>query len=162
MLAISLYNPWAWFVAKGYKKIETRSWQPPGRLVLAGERIAIHAAKSWTRQIRDACRLRGIHEHLPAAVLDDLYKGPELLGNGFLLATCKIVAVLETGRICVGPHALGQSPSMVISQQEAALGDYTPGRFAWVLDDVRELKPWVPCSGRQGFFNVRFQQAGES
>ena len=43
MMAISLWEPWAWLVVHGHKPIETRTWCPPYRL--AGKRIAIHAAK---------------------------------------------------------------------------------------------------------------------
>jgi hypothetical protein len=43
MRAISLWQPWASFIAIGVKPYETRSWSPPSRLI--GQRIAIHAAK---------------------------------------------------------------------------------------------------------------------
>lgn len=43
MPAISLWQPWASFIAIGLKPYETRHWRPPSRLV--GQRIAIHAAK---------------------------------------------------------------------------------------------------------------------
>jgi len=41
--AISLWQPWASFIAIGVKPYETRHWTPPRRFV--GQRIAIHAAK---------------------------------------------------------------------------------------------------------------------
>lgn len=41
--AISLWQPWASFVAIGVKPYETRHWRAPSRLI--GQRIAIHAAK---------------------------------------------------------------------------------------------------------------------
>jgi hypothetical protein len=41
--AISLWQPWASFIAIGVKKYETRHWAAPSRLI--GKRIAIHAAK---------------------------------------------------------------------------------------------------------------------
>lgn len=45
MRAISLWQPWAQWVALEWKKIETRRH---GRFAcLAGERIGIHAAKKW-------------------------------------------------------------------------------------------------------------------
>lgn len=43
MPAISLWQPWASFIAIGVKRYETRHWRPPSRLF--GQRIAIHAAK---------------------------------------------------------------------------------------------------------------------
>jgi activating signal cointegrator 1 len=41
--AISLWQPWASFIAIGVKPYETRHWRAPARFV--GLRIAIHAAK---------------------------------------------------------------------------------------------------------------------
>jgi hypothetical protein len=41
--AISLWQPWASFVAIGLKPYETRHWRAPARFI--GQRIAIHAAK---------------------------------------------------------------------------------------------------------------------
>lgn len=35
-----------------------------------------------------------------------------------------------------------------------AMGDYTPGRFGWVFENIRPLKAPVLFKGKQGFFNV--------
>jgi activating signal cointegrator 1 len=43
ILAISLWQPWASFIAIGVKPYETRHWVPNRRVI--GQRIAIHAAK---------------------------------------------------------------------------------------------------------------------
>jgi hypothetical protein len=43
MPAISLWQPWASFIAIGVKPYETRHWRAPSRFI--GLRIAIHAAK---------------------------------------------------------------------------------------------------------------------
>lgn len=37
-------------------------------------------------------------------------------------------------------------------EHEAALGDYTPGRWAWLLDEVEALDPPPPARGRQGLW----------
>jgi hypothetical protein len=31
-------------------------------------------------------------------------------------------------------------------------GDFTPGRFAWLLDNIQRLDPPIPARGRQGFW----------
>jgi hypothetical protein len=31
-------------------------------------------------------------------------------------------------------------------------GDFTPGRFGWVLDDIERLDPSIPATGRQGLW----------
>src|SRR5665213_1508383 len=43
MPAISLWQPWASFIAIGVKPYETRHWRAPSRFI--GRRILIHAAK---------------------------------------------------------------------------------------------------------------------
>jgi len=43
MPAISLWQPWASFIAIGVKPYETRHWRAPSRMI--GTRIVIHAAK---------------------------------------------------------------------------------------------------------------------
>jgi len=42
MKALSIRQPWAWLIAKGYKDIENRSWQTKFR-----GRIYIHASKRF-------------------------------------------------------------------------------------------------------------------
>ena len=42
MMALTIWQPWAWCVIHGGKDVENRSWAPPP--VLLGKRIAIHAA----------------------------------------------------------------------------------------------------------------------
>lgn len=37
---------------------------------------------------------------------------------------------------------------------EAHLGDYRPGRWAWLLDDVHRLAEPIECRGRQGLWTV--------
>ena len=41
-----------------------------------------------------------------------------------------------------------------LSDTERALGDYTPGRFAWELMHVRALPEPVVCRGAQGLWRV--------
>jgi hypothetical protein len=49
MWALTLWRPWAWAIALpaslGGKRIENRTWHPPARVL--GQRIAIHAGKTW-------------------------------------------------------------------------------------------------------------------
>ena len=42
----------------------------------------------------------------------------------------------------------------ILSEQEQAWGDYSDGRFAFELRDVRELRVPVPAKGALGFWNV--------
>jgi hypothetical protein len=39
-----------------------------------------------------------------------------------------------------------------ITPDELAYGDYTPGRYAWILKDVKQIDP-VPAKGHLGLWN---------
>lgn len=49
-------------------------------------------------------------------------------------------------------------PSEVVTDQ-LPLGDFTPGRWGWMLSDPRPCDP-VPCKGRQGVFELPDDVAG--
>jgi activating signal cointegrator 1 len=37
-------------------------------------------------------------------------------------------------------------------------GDFTPGRWAWLLDDIRPLPEPVPARGRQGLWTPSYEE----
>ncbi|CAG0947427.1 hypothetical protein ANRL1_04099 [Anaerolineae bacterium] len=146
MKAITLTQPWATLVAIGAKRIETRSWSTAYRGPLA-----IHAAKTFPKDARDLCR--------------DLYPGAALFSSvliaagydriaqiplGVVVATCELVAVkrIIPGYIKVLRDQMGHFNS----EQEIAFGDYTPGRYAWILADVRSLDAPIPAKGALGLW----------
>ena len=53
-------------------------------------------------------------------------------------------------------------PSNGLTWSEREMGDYSPGRFAWILKDIRPLKTPLRWKGGQSFFQVddaRIQEA---
>jgi len=44
---LTLYQPWAWAIAEGYKKIENRPWAPPPSVLANKSFIAIHAGVKY-------------------------------------------------------------------------------------------------------------------
>lgn len=136
MRVLSLWQPWASLIELGAKRVETRSWDAAS---LVGERIAIHAAKT-TKQL-SICSEEPFSEHLP---------DPERLPLGAIVCTAVVNRIRrvtdETAAALERDHP-----------REFAFGDYTPGRFAWVLRDVHSIVPPVPFRGKQGigFINDR-------
>lgn len=121
IVAITLWQPWASLVAQGDKKIETRSWSTSYR-----GPIAIHAAKrspDWS------------------TFSEDSYALPEGKDwpQGAVVAIANLVDCVE-----MTPEFIAAQ-----SQEERALGLWQPGRFAWVLENVRPLDPPVPAKGGQ-------------
>lgn len=125
MKALSLHQPWASLVAVGAKRVETRSWRTHHR-----GRVAIHAARfpgllHLAREEPFAAALRGIE-----------------LPLGVVLATARLVD-------CV-PTVCGLSRSL--TAVEHAFGDYSEGRWAWLLEDVEPLATPVPARGYPGLW----------
>lgn len=123
--AISLWQPYASAIALGYKKIETRHWSTKYR-----GPIAIHAAKrkvehGFVSKERDAGRLC---IELPF---------------GYVVAVARLFDVWPI-EVC----------SMFVDPLERSYGDYNPGRYGWLLVDIRPLRDPIPFKGGQGFFNV--------
>lgn len=131
MKALTLTQPWASLVALGHKSVETRSWTSPYRGPLA-----IHAAKGFPAIAR--------------TFYDDQFKRRAWQPNGLpwppvlgaVVAIAKLSDVITTERFLQGDNDPG----------ELELGDYTPGRYAWILDDVRPLARPIPARGMLGLW----------
>lgn len=176
MKAISLWQPWASLIACGAKPFETRHWAPPRALI--GQPIAIHAAK---RVDRDAAAfatdlMYGQHQPGGFALADKLsatMRGtPDdlmgIFGRATMPAGCIVCIVRLEAAFQLGERDDGASlPAAKIVRRLAArpmlewvnvvyddFGDYTAGRWAWLLSDVKPLRPPTPIKGAQGFFEL--------
>lgn len=151
MKAITIWQPWASLLACGGKRFETRPWATSYR-----GPIAIHAAK---KDVFDALAV------IPVPVALEMKKliGSEWkdLPTGAVIATANLVGCHKIGRIPEA-HSSTQRTGcwncnepdtwIDVTPQEASFGDWTPGRFAWELSDVKVISP-VPVSGKQGLWN---------
>ena len=139
MKAISLHQPWATAIKEEIKFCETRSWKPPARLI--GERVAIHAAKRKPSVEFQALRDKG-------------YGVSQSIPLGAVVATAKLenyclVDRHEDG----GVWASGLVPGR--GRQRFRIddyGDFSVGRYLWLLIDVEVVEPPVPARGYQGFW----------
>lgn len=139
MKALTLYEPWASLVAFGHKANETRSWKAPHSAI--GQRIAIHAAKT-----AEHCLLIGPLSKRAGWTEDEFHSHLISVGTdpyGKILA----VATLEACRRV-------EEVRDVLSDQERAFGDYSNGRFAWILRDVARLQGPLTIRGMQGLWKV--------
>jgi len=132
MKAITLWQPWASMVALGLKKVETRSWGPRHRGPLA-----IHAAKSIPMGARAMAREIARQFDLD---LDSLPRGK-------IVAVCVLDSIKPTDELV-----------NTLSTAELLAGDYTDGRWGWILKDVRKVIPFR-VKGGQSLWT--FKQAGE-
>lgn len=162
--ALSLWQPWASFVALGGKIVETRDWGTDYR-----GPIAIHAAKPtrdlpgaadlWRRAGRDVALL-------PSA------RVPPAWPLGAIVAVADLVDVFQVAREASGPpreEPLAPAPDdgvlrqlvwaedgrgLWIPEAEFVLGDLSPGRFGWQFANVRALAEPIPCRGHQKIWTL--------
>ena len=128
MKAISLWQPWASMMQMGAKRNETRSWATGHRGDLA---ICSSKRKPSREEVGD----------------DLIYMEAMTFPYGFVLCVVELCEMIPT------EHFHGATP-LKISRGEAELGNYEPGRFAWVTKNLRVLKEPVPVIGRQGIWKL--------
>jgi hypothetical protein len=96
------------------------------------ETIAIHAAKGYPKWARDFA----LQEHYIGRI-------PDRIPLSAIVATARVVDCKRTEEIAGTLNGL-----------ERHLGDYSWGRWAWVLEDVHALREPIPCAGALGFWRV--------
>lgn len=153
MKAITLTQPWATLVAIGAKQIETRSWATHYRGPLA-----IHAAAG----LGPVGGRRGLVELICASPFWETITGagycgphPRQLPLGAIVATCELRSVRPIGREQNGDATILADDMLSFTPifgNELAFGDYSPGRYAWLLADVKPLAEPIPARGALGLW----------
>lgn len=140
MKALTITQPWASLVVAGVKRIETRSWSTAYRGPLA-----IHAAKGyprWAREFADELfrdPLRGIPDDVAMQLID-----PPL---GAVIGTVTLVDVAHV-------EWIEAHESHLLAPRERELGDFSTGRFGWILADPVAHEP-TPARGALGLWEWR-------
>jgi hypothetical protein len=146
MTTLTLTQPWASMieaVALGLpgKRIETRSWSTPYRGPLA-----IHAAKGLAGMQKgvweDLCQGIPFREILleMGYVNGEGQVNPDAIPRGAIVAVADLVDVVPVEQVKPG-------------ELERSFGNYTPGRYAWLLENTRRVDPPVQAKGKQGLWN---------
>jgi hypothetical protein len=145
MLAISLWQPWASLIACRAKRFETRSWATQYRGPLA-----IHAAKRWEADQRQAAEERPIRPALEAAGI-----APGQLPLGAIVAFARLVEVSRVNEDGTLLEAIDSDVCYPTPRSpEADFGNFMPGRCAWRLQNVVRLVRPIACRGDQGLWHV--------
>lgn len=151
--AITLSQPYATLIAIGAKKIETRRWATTYRgplLIHAAAGLGPVGGKQGLYEItRD--------EPFRSPILRAGYAGYINLPLGGIVAMCEIVDCLTTRhiknvKIVRRVNSLSSDYEWLWTEQEKAFGDYTDGRYAWLLADVRPLPEPIPAKGALGLW----------
>lgn len=128
---LTLTQPWATLVAIGAKRVETRSWSTPYRGYLG-----IHAAKGFPRDAIELCFTEPFRRYLKG-------RRPSELPRGELICVARLQSVVPTRNV-----------QSWISEDERAFGDYSDGRFAWVMGapPPHALPAHIPLRGSLGLW----------
>lgn len=139
MKALTLHQPWASLIAAGIKTIETRNWAPAG---YEGP-LAIHAAKTVPRYAYDAL---ASNPELLDAVMGEMRTRLSDLPVGRIVAVCNLATVLPSER---EPGVAWGSP---VFEKNRPFGDFSPGRWLWLLEDIKPLVFPIRATGHQGLW----------
>jgi len=156
MKALTLYQPWATLVAIGAKKIETRSWKTDYRGPLA-----IHAGKN--KKYIDGknklyiCDKEPFISYLTAYSRRCQWLFGAVTPRGVILATCELVGCYEIRDFQCSSFPSDDGRWWLISPDERAFGDYTSGRFAWLLDNIHILPKPVEMKGSLGLWEWKHE-----
>jgi hypothetical protein len=138
MKAITLTQPWATLVALGVKRLETRSWKTAHRGPLA-----IHAAAGFPKECQVLCYQETFAEALLLAGIKDTGQLP----LGAVLAVVNLQGCYQMGTFEAPDAATLFKWAKVPMHPEFAFGDYSEGRWAWLLEDLTRLPEPVPVKG---------------
>ncbi len=143
-------QPWATLVAIGANVIETRDWPTKYR-----GQFVIHAAKGFPPDAQALCRKRPFR----GALAIGGYASADELPRGAVVALVNLKSLL----VC-GPSTLkeirSRSKRGELPRHEADFGDFSDGRYGFVLDDVCRVEPPVPAQGMLGFWELPLDVEG--
>lgn len=137
MKAITLIQPWATLIALEEKQIETRSWSTAYR----GE-LAIHAGKKVDREVCE-------QEPFKTILKKHGYTADNL-PTGCVIAICNLTNCLKANAKDPkkGAVYLGDGDKWLkVEGNEIHFGDYTIGRYGWILNQTRRLEKPIPAKG---------------
>ena len=128
MKALSVLNPWAWLLATGAKRFETRCWATDFR-----GRFAIHASKQFGKKFQELC----FEEFFDSAVFGSggFMENPVMTKLDAIRASCGCVLAVGELVDCQPVEAVRST----LSEMERAFGDYSSCRFAWRVENVQVL-----------------------
>lgn len=133
MRTLTVLQPWAGLILTGEKHIETRGWNTNIR-----GRVAIHAGvnekflKEWPRSsMHWACNV-----------------------TGCVLGTVEIVDCIPLNRIAERGYLY------LATEKERRLGDWSPGRYGFVLRNPILFDKPIAAKGKQGWWDWQPPKGG--
>lgn len=146
--ALSIEQPWAALIQRGAKRLETRSWYTNYRGPLV-----IHASKKFPLYCQGLLRMSAFYNgvgRVPAKALP----------RGVGLCVCILRACVKVSEL-YKLKVLDFTPSV----EELTFGDFSEGRYAWLLEHQYDFIEPIPAKGALGLWpwiKEQYQAAYES
>jgi hypothetical protein len=134
MEALSLLQPWATLVVMGAKKIETRSWSTPFR-----GRILIHASLGKAGSF-----------FAKEPPFSNFITDFNALPFGAIIGEATLTTILR-----VEDYELPDETMNRLTLEEKAFGDYSAGRYGWMLEDAIAYVTPIPARGHLRLWDFR-------
>jgi activating signal cointegrator 1 len=129
MKALTIRQPWARAVATGVKRIETRSWRTHYR-----GRLLIHAASTFG-PVERRVEIELAHNRV--------LRGSSVGQLGGIVGFVELIDCIPVDNV------RGK-----LSRAELLLGDYSAGRWAWLLHEAGQTH-FRACPGALGLWNFK-------
>jgi len=138
MKAITLTQPMATLIAVGALQIDTRSWWTHYRGPIAIHAAARLAPVGGRKGLHSLCNSEPFSTVLTAYNIHfaTVLNGEIPFPLGAIVATAELVDIKLTEEVRES-----------LCPQELALGDYSPGRYAWFLQKIVALDEPIPTVG---------------
>jgi hypothetical protein len=125
---LTLQQPYAQLSVIGAKKIETRSFNTHYR----GELLIHSSLRIW----------KGFYELIATKPFSKYIKADSQLILGCIVGKVNLVGVERTEDLL-----------KTLSADEKAFGDYSPGRYGWILEDAEMFDKPIGARGNLGIWN---------
>ena len=129
MKVLSIQEPYATLLMKKIKHIETRSWKTNYR----GE-IYIHVSgKTLEKQAKQNKEIQNLIRNIS-------------MNYGYIICKGNLVDCIYMDKEYI--------EKIKKDKKEYLLGDYQEGRYAWIIKDIKEIKP-IKAKGQLGIWNYK-------
>ena len=136
MKSLSLLQPWASLVVMGHKTVETRSWSTPYR-----GQLLIHA--SLGKSGSEFCLQQPFKKFIPNF---------NALPFGAIIGEVTLTKILPVDQFFKSHADMNK-----LTLEEKAFGDYSAGRFGWLLENAFAYEHPIFCRGHLKLWEVNLR-----
>jgi hypothetical protein len=142
MKILTLRQPWASLI--GVKTIETRGWKTDYRGL-----IAFHSSNNIRKEEKNICRSPQFKKYLYQLGYRDWSDLPlgQIVATAFLV-DCKLI-LLPNSKLFLSSNEMYPPGG-----PELDFGNYAPGRYGWILENIERVKDGKKLKGSLGLWEA--------